>query len=96
MSTKEIVEFETRDLSSGNRDVLHLHHEGSFFRAYEWSAFLACRYLHDFKVTKRVFKGIEEPVAYIGFPELVSSISSRPYHSRKMARKIFCIWDGFS
>jgi hypothetical protein len=69
MSTKEIVEFETSELAAGHRDVLHLHHEGSFLRAYEWSAFLACRYLHDFKVTKRVFKGVEQPVAFIGFPE---------------------------
>ena len=56
-------------MAAGHRDVLHLHREGSFLRAYEWSAFLACRYLHDFKVTKRVFKGVELPVAFIGFPE---------------------------
>ena len=30
---------------------------------------MACRYLHEFKVTKRVFKGLEQPVAFIGFPE---------------------------
>ena len=30
---------------------------------------LSCRYLHDFKVTKRLFKGLEQPVAFIGFPE---------------------------
>ncbi len=29
---------------------------------------LSCRYLHDFKVNKRTFKGIDAPVAYIGFP----------------------------
>ena len=49
--------------------MIHLHREGSFFRAYDWSAFLACRYLHEFKVNKRTFSGIEQPVAYIGFPE---------------------------
>lgn len=69
MSIKEIVEQESRLLSEGIRDTLHLHREGSFVRAYEWSAFLACHYLHEFKVTKRVFKGIEQPVAFIGFPE---------------------------
>ena len=68
-STKEIIEIESRELSEGHRDIIHLHHEGSFLRAYEWSAFLSCRYLHEFKVTKRVFKGIEQPVAFIGFPE---------------------------
>ena len=68
-SIKEIIETEAKELSAGHRDILHLHQEGSFFRAYEWSAFLAFRYLHEFKVTKRVFKGIEQPVAFIGFPE---------------------------
>ena len=68
-SIKEIIEAESKELFDGQRDVLHLHREGSFYRAYEWSAFLACRYLHEFKVTKRVFKGLEQPVAFIGFPE---------------------------
>lgn len=67
--TKEIIDQEALALADGARDVLHLHREGSFLRAYEWSAFLACRYLHDFKVNKRAFKGIDQPVAFIGFPE---------------------------
>ncbi len=65
--TKEIIEQEN-NRSSANYMELHLHQEGSFLRAYDWSAWLACRYLHDFKVNKRIFKGIDEPVAYIGFP----------------------------
>ena len=68
-SIKEIIEAESSELSDGHRDILHLHREGSFYRAYEWSAFLACRYLHEFKANKRVFKGLEQPVAFIGFPE---------------------------
>lgn len=67
--TKEIIEQETKRLAEGERDVIHLHREGTFLRAYEWNAFLSCRYLHTFKVNKRAFKGIEQPVAYIGFPE---------------------------
>ena len=67
--TKEIIENEAQRLACGERDVIHLHREGSFLRAYEWSAFLSCRYLHQFKVNKRIFKGIGHPVAYIGFPE---------------------------
>ena len=68
-SIKEIIEVESKELSDGHRDILHLHREGSFYRAYEWSAFLACRYLHEFKANKRVFKGLEQSVAFIGFPE---------------------------
>lgn len=67
--TKEIIEQEFALVASGERNVIHLHREGSFLRAYEWSAFLSCRYLHQFKVNKRMFKGIENPVVYIGFPE---------------------------
>ena len=67
--TKEIIEQEFALVASGERNVIHLHREGSFLRAYEWSAFLSCRYLHSFKINKRAFKGIDQPVAYIGFPE---------------------------
>ncbi len=67
--TKELIEKERELVQSGQVRDLHLHREGTFIRAYDWSAWLACRYLHDFKVNKRTFKGIYEPVAYIGFPE---------------------------
>jgi hypothetical protein len=66
---KEIAEQEKARLQAGIRNELHLYREGSFLRAYDWSAWLACRYLHEFKVNKRRFKGAEEPVVYIGFPE---------------------------
>ena len=58
-SIKEIIEHESSMFQGGERGVIHLHREGSFFRAYDWSAFLACRYLHEFKVNKRTFSGIE-------------------------------------
>jgi len=38
--TKEIIEDEAHRLACGERDVIHLHREGSFLRAYEWSAWL--------------------------------------------------------
>ena len=67
---KEIVEQEQQRVSSGVRRELHLWSEGSFLRAYDWSAWLACRFLHDFKVNKRQFKGVESPVVFIGFPAI--------------------------
>ena len=67
--TKELIEQERLQVQAGHLAEVHLHKEGTFLRAYDWSAFLCCRYLHEFKVSKRVFKGIDEPVAYIGFPE---------------------------
>ena len=66
---KEIAEQEKARLQAGVRNELHLWREGTFLRAYDWSAWLACRYLHEFKVNKRLFKGVDEPVVYIGFPE---------------------------
>lgn len=56
--TKEIAERENRR-TTANYMEFHLFKEGTFLRAYEWSAFLGCRYLHEFKVNKRAFKGIE-------------------------------------
>ena len=67
--TKDLIEQERQAVKAGRLSDIHLHQEGSFLRAYDWSAWLCCRYLHDFKVNKRAFKGIDEPVAYIGFPE---------------------------
>ncbi len=67
--TKEIIDQEALRVKTGVYGEIHLHKEGTFLRAYDWSAWLCCRYLHEFKVNKRTFKGIDEPVAYIGFPE---------------------------
>lgn len=67
--TKELIEQERLEVQAGRYNELHLHREGTFLRAYDWSAWLGCSYLHDFKASKRLFKGIDEPVAYIGFPE---------------------------
>lgn len=66
---KEIIYQESERQENSVCNEIHLWREGTFLRAYDWSAWLACHYLHDFKVNKRQFKDIDEPVAYIGFPE---------------------------
>ena len=38
---------------------IHLFQEGSFYRAYVWSAWLVCRYIHEFKVTHRIMAKID-------------------------------------
>ena len=70
---KEILEFEDDRNDREMQRVIHLFQEGSFYRAYEWSAWLMCKFFHDFKVTHRHMKGIEQSVALIGFP--VTSLS---------------------
>lgn len=67
--TNETLELEAVRAANDVRGEIHLWREGTFLRAYDWSAWLCCRYLHDFKVTKRQFKDIDAPVAFIGFPE---------------------------
>lgn len=47
---------------------IHLFQEGSFFRAYEWSAWLCCWFISQFKVTHRKLKNIESSVVFVGFP----------------------------
>jgi len=44
--TKELLEKEKDLVQAGQVRDLHLHREGTFIRAYDWSARLACRYLH--------------------------------------------------
>ena len=68
-SIKEIVKIEGERSEPDTYKRVHLFHEGSFLRAYEWSAWLLCHYVHEFKVTRRQYKGIEDPVIFIGFPQ---------------------------
>lgn len=75
---KEILEFEASREGEEIQRSVHLFQEGSFYRAYEWSAWLMCRYIHEFKVTHRRMKGVEQTVTLIGFPvtSLLSHYSS--------------------
>lgn len=68
MQIKEIIEKERSRSGIAEKRKILLFREGSFLRAYEWSAWLCCKFAGELKVTKRQIKGIDEPVAYIGFP----------------------------
>lgn len=48
--------------------AIHFSQEGTFLRAYEWSAWLCVRYINDFKPTKRTFKSEDAAVVFVGFP----------------------------
>lgn len=62
---KDAVEIENQRASA---DVIHLFREGTFWRAYEMSAWLCVRCLHEFKATKRQMKDVAQPVVFVGFP----------------------------
>lgn len=48
MTYAQILEIE-----DCNVDKVYFYKEGMFLKAYEHSAFLVCRYIHDFKVSRR-------------------------------------------
>lgn len=47
--------------------TVHLVKEGSFLRAYEWSAWLCVHFYPDLKVTHRALKGGDD-IVFVGFP----------------------------
>lgn len=55
----EILAIERERDTDVSRRQIHLFADGSFYRAYEWSAWLCCCYVNKFKVTKRYNKTIE-------------------------------------
>lgn len=66
---KEILDIERSRMDNGTHNTIYLFPEGTFYRAYEWSAWLCCRYINQFKATRREVKGeLVETVVFIGFP----------------------------
>lgn len=65
---KDIIEIEKqRDDISKCRSA-YLYRDGTFLRAYEWSAWLFVKYIYDFKVSNRLVKSLGQSLAMIGFP----------------------------
>lgn len=64
---KEILEKEKERGTLEECAVIHLFREGTFYRAYEWSAWLCLRYFTEMKVTHRLLKGGGD-IAFVGFP----------------------------
>ena len=64
---KEILSTERERSSLEQCALIHLFREGTFYRAYEWSAWLCVRYFTELKVTHRLLKGGED-IIFVGFP----------------------------
>lgn len=64
---KEILEKERERSTLEQCKIIHLFREGTFYRAYEWSAWLCQRYFSELKVTHRLLKGGED-IVFVGFP----------------------------
>jgi len=72
---KDILEVEARRFESSDYSTVYLYQEGNFYRAYEFSAWLFCRYVSQIKPTKRETKvesAKDGTMVFVGFP-----ISSR-------------------
>lgn len=52
---------------------IYMYPEGSFMRAFDYSAWLWCKYIKDFKAIRRKIKDSDETVVQIGCP--LSSLS---------------------
>lgn len=73
---KEILEIERNRMFNGPYSTIYLFQEGTFFRAYEWSAWLCCRYVNQFKATRReqkISSEVDSTLVFIGFP--ITSLS---------------------
>ena len=65
---KDILEAESRHETLEQCRTIKMFQEGTFYRAYEWSAWLCVRYIHEFKATKRQFKNEGASMVFVGFP----------------------------
>lgn len=72
---KDILDIEQERKDPKDWQVINLFQEGSFYRAYEVSAWLCHTHIYQFKVTHRHVSGIGQPIAFVGFP--VSSLEKR-------------------
>lgn len=65
--------------------------EGSFYKAYQGSAWLACGLLHRFKVFRRFVRKAGCAVVYIGFPKssLEKFVSGRRYEMKGDTVQVF-------
>jgi len=66
---KDIIDVENSRLSFESQRAVHLFPEGTFYRAYEWSAWLCSRYMGNLKATHRQYKNVEQTVVFVGFPQ---------------------------
>lgn len=63
MTKLEIVALEKQ-----NKGVVNLYAEGSFYKAYEQSAYVLCTYVRPLKVSARPLKGLDGLLLSVGFP----------------------------
>lgn len=63
VTQKEIIEIEET-----NTGVIRLYLEGTFYKAYERSAFAFCTRVKDYRVLRKESKTLGRDILYVGFP----------------------------
>ena len=64
-----MTKLEICAIEESNPGQVFLYPEGSFYKAYQKSAWLLCTRVHSFKVSARALKGLEGPLLSVGFPQ---------------------------
>jgi hypothetical protein len=57
-------------IEEGNTNSIHLYKEGSFWKAYEHSAYLFVKHIKSYQTRLRYYKNIGQEVISIGFPDI--------------------------
>jgi len=65
---KDILETENKRTSDAECRQIYLYQEGTFYRAYERSAWLLISYISPLKPTRRNVKGQDDSIVFCGFP----------------------------
>lgn len=82
---------EILSLEDSNQNKIYLFKEGSFFKAYEHSAFLFHRYIHEFKLSRRFIKTVNRPVISLGFPEASLRKWFYAFPINTISEKLLCV-----
>ena len=68
MAEKIMLEIESGRRTLDEHRVIHFCKEGNFYRAYEFSAWLAFRFAGELNVTRRYSKAANGDIMMVGFP----------------------------
>lgn len=64
-----MTKLEICAIEDANPGQVNLYPEGSFYKAYQQSAWLLCARVHPFKVSAWPLKGLDGPLLSVGFPQ---------------------------
>ncbi len=58
-------------IEDGNFNCIHMYKEGSFWKAYEHSAYMFVKHIKSYRVKLHYYKNIKRELISIGFPDIV-------------------------